>query len=110
MVGFSSCFHFNNVVDANYVGIDYNYNKDYAVYQRMLYDFVELSICLNANELRLGRTAELIKSSMGALPVNMKLYVKHRNSISNKLLGPFVSSINPSKFELRSPFKANKIS
>lgn len=105
MVGFSSVFHFNNIVDANYVGLDYAYNKEYSIYQRMLYDFVELSITLQANELRLGRTAELIKSSIGAEPVNMKLYAKHRNSISNKLLGPLISSISPSEFELRSPFR-----
>lgn len=105
MVGFSSAFHFGNVLDANFVGLDYGFNKDLAIYQRMLYDFVALSIELGATELRLGRTAELVKSSMGALPINMVLYAKHRNSISNKLLSPFISSISPSKFELRSPFK-----
>lgn len=105
MVGFSAVFHFNRIVDANFVGIDYSYNKEYALYQRMLYDFVELSIKLGAHELRLGRTAELIKSSVGAEPVNMKLYIKHRNSFSNKLLSPFIASISPSKFELRPPYK-----
>jgi hypothetical protein len=105
MIGFSSVFYFDNIIDANYVGIDYEYNKDYAVYQRMLYDFVELSLKLGVNELRLGRTAELIKSSIGAEPVHMQLYVRHRNSISNKLLAPFISSIEPAKFELRLPFK-----
>ena len=105
MVGFSSLFYFDNILDANYVGLDYDYIKEYAIYQRMLYDFVDLSIKLGVKKLRLGRTAELIKSSIGAEPVNMKLYVKHRNSISNKLLGPFIQSIKPSSFELRLPFK-----
>jgi hypothetical protein len=105
MVGFSSIFYFNNIVDANYVGIDYTYNKEFAIYQRMLYDFVAISIELGANELRLGRTAELIKSSIGALPVQMKLYAKHRNGISNQLLAPFISTISPSSFEIRTPFK-----
>jgi hypothetical protein len=105
LVGFSAAFHFNTIIDANFVGIDYKYNQDYAIYQRMLYDFVELSIKLGANELRLGRTAELIKSSIGAEPVNMKLYIKHRNSFSNKLIIPFVKAISPSEFELRYPFK-----
>lgn len=105
MVGFSAVFHFNHIVDANFVGIDYSCNKEYALYQRMLYDFVDLSIQLGAHELRLGRTAELIKSSVGAEPVNMKLYIKHRNNFSNKLLIPFIASISPSKFELRPPYK-----
>jgi len=106
MVGFSAVFQDNRIMDANFVGLDYSYNQEYAVYQRMLYDFVELSIKLGAQELRLGRTAELIKSSVGAEPVNMKLYIKHRNSFSNKLLIPFIASISPSKFELRPPYKA----
>jgi hypothetical protein len=105
LIGFSSVFHSADITDANYVGLDYDYNKEYAVYQRMLYDFVELSILLKANELRLGRTAELIKSSIGAEPVNMKLYAKHRNSISNKLLGPIISNISPGEYEIRPPFK-----
>jgi hypothetical protein len=105
MIGFSSVFLFNKTVDANYIGLDYEYNKSYSVYQRMLYDFVDLSIAVKAHELRLGRTAELIKSSIGALPVNMKLYVRHINTISNQLLMPFISSISPNEFELRSPFK-----
>ena len=105
MIGFSAVFHFNRIVDANFVGLDYSYNKEYALYQRVLYDFVDLSIQLGSHELRLGRTAELIKSSVGAEPVNMKLYIKHRNSFSNKLLIPFIASISPSKFEMRPPYK-----
>lgn len=105
LVGFSSAFMCHEIGDANYVGLDYEYNKDYAVYQRMLYDLVELAIQQNLKELRLGRTAELVKSSIGAEPVNMKLYLRHRNSISNTLIGPMISSIKPSAFELRPPFK-----
>lgn len=105
MVGFSSAFLCHEVGDANYVGLDYDYNKEYAVYQRMLYDLVDLAIQQNLVELRLGRTAELVKSSIGAEPVNMKLYIRHRNSFSNTLIGPFISSIKPSEFELRPPFK-----
>jgi hypothetical protein len=71
----------------------------------MLYDFVELAISKKARELRLGRTAEEIKSSIGAEPINMKLYVKHGNKISNKLLKPIIESIAPGEFELRRPFK-----
>src|SRR5690606_21443559 len=72
LVGFSSAFILNGNIDANYIGIDYNYNYEYAVYQKMLYDFVELAIAKNVTELRLGRTAEEIKSCLGAQPTNMK--------------------------------------
>ncbi len=106
LVGFSTCFKGNKVVDANFVGIDYRYNHEYAIYQRMLCDFIQYTIDCGLQELRLGRTAEEIKSTLGAEPQHMKLYVKHKNHITNKLVKPIVGLIKPSKFEIRKPFKA----
>ena len=105
LVGFTSSFVLGNVLDANHIGIDYTYNKEYDIYQKMLYDYVDLAIKNKAKELRLGRTAEIIKSCVGARPVEMKLYVRHGNSISNTLLKPLVELISPSEYEIRNPFK-----
>jgi len=105
LVGFTTSFILDDVIDANHIGIDYNYNKEYDIYQRMLYDYVDLAISKNVKELRLGRTAEIIKSCVGAKPIEMKLYVRHRNSISNTLLKPLVELISPNEFEVRNPFK-----
>ncbi|WP_299438602.1 hypothetical protein [uncultured Aquimarina sp.] len=105
LVGFTTSFILNNVVEANHIGIDYAYNKSHDIYQRMLYDYVDLAIEKKVDELRLGRTAEIIKSCVGAKPVEMKLYVRHGNSISNKLLKPLVEFISPSEYEVRNPFK-----
>lgn len=106
LVGFSTCFKGDEVVDANFVGIDYTHNHTHAVYQRMLCDFIKYAIDSKMKSLRLGRTAEEMKSTLGAEPVPMKLYVKHKNTITNKLVKPIVGQIKPSKFELRRPFKA----
>lgn len=105
LVGFTTSFILNNAVEANHIGIDYSYNKSHDIYQRMLYDYVDLAISKNVKELRLGRTAEIIKSSVGAKPVEMKLYIRHRNSISNTLLKPLIEFISPSEYEIRNPFK-----
>ncbi|WP_405207377.1 hypothetical protein [Aquimarina sp. LLG6339-5] len=105
LVGFTTSFILNSVVEANHIGIDYKYNKSYDIYQRMLYDYVDLAVSKKVGELRLGRTAEIIKSCVGAKPVEMKLYVRHGNSISNKLLKPLVDFISPSEYEVRNPFK-----
>lgn len=105
MVGFSTLFLCNPIGDANYIGLDYKHNKTHAVYQRMLYDLVDASISERLTELRLGRTAETIKSSIGAIPVHMKLYARHRNGLSNKIIGPLIASISPGDYELRPPFK-----
>lgn len=105
LVGFSTATFLDNALDGNYIGLDYTYNKEYCIYQRMLYDFIEKGIERNVEEIRFGRTAEQIKSGVGAEPVPMLLFAKHRNKITNAILKPFVQNIKPSDFELRQPFK-----
>ncbi len=105
LVGFTTAFVLDTIVEANHIGIDYTYNKSYAIYQKMLYDYVAIAITHKVSELRLGRTAEIIKSTVGARPVAMKLYVRHRNLISNTILTPLIELISPSEYEIRNPFK-----
>ncbi|NVK63771.1 MAG: hypothetical protein HWE22_04255 [Flavobacteriales bacterium] len=107
LVGFSTALINGDILEANFVGLDYDLNKEYAVYQMFLCDYVEQGLKLKMVELHLGRTAELMKSQVGALPQNMKLYAKHRKSVPNLLLKPIIQSISPSEFELRIPFKEN---
>lgn len=105
LVGFSTAFVFNKIMDANYVGIDYSKNQAYSIYPRMLYDFVEAAIQAGCTELRLGRTAEEIKSTIGAMPVNMTLYLNHGNILKNALLKPILCQIKPTEYPHRFPFK-----
>jgi hypothetical protein len=93
-------------LDGNFIGLDYDYNYEYAVYQRMLYDFIKHGIERGVKYVKIGRTAEEIKSGVGAEPVEMKFYAKHRNKVTNAILKPFVQKLQPSEFELRKPFKA----
>lgn len=106
LIGFSTATTFDNVLDGNFIGLDYDYNQEYAVYQRMLYDFVNHAFRKGAKYVKIGRTAEEIKSGVGALPVEMKFYAKHRNKMKNALLKPFLKNLKPNDFELRKPFKA----
>ncbi len=109
MVGFAAMFVNGSILDANYVGLDYDKNRDFGVYHRMLYDFVEVAIAKQCKELCYGRTASEIKSSIGATPVNMKIFMRHRNTLSNKLIKPLIKLIQPSSFEMRNPFKEDNI-
>ncbi len=104
LIAFSTAFVNAVALEANYVGIDYKYNTEYAVYERLLYDYVEQAITLKVSELHLGRTSELIKSAVGAVPVAMTLYARHTSKIKNVLLKPVLENIEPSAFELRKPF------
>jgi hypothetical protein len=106
LIGFSTGFVQNKTFEANYVGLDYTYNFDFAVYERLLYDYVDQAIACEANELQLGRTSELIKSALGAIPIDMKLYAKHKAPLTHLLMSSILHFVSPSTFELRKPFKA----
>ena len=109
LIGFATATTLNNILDGNFIGINHKYNKEYAVYQRILYDFINYAIKNKLYSVRLGRTAEEIKSGVGALPIEMKFYAKHHNYFKNGILKPFISLLKPSQFNLRRPFKIDKI-
>jgi hypothetical protein len=44
---------------------------------------------------------------MGAEPVSMILYGKHKSKITNIVVKAILRKISPAKFELRKPFKEN---
>ncbi len=105
-VAFGTATSFDEVLDGNFIGLNYTYNQDHGIYQRILYDFVRHAFKIGAREIRIGRTAEEIKSGVGATPTEMKFYAKHRNKVTNAILRPFVQNLKPSDFDLRRPFKA----
>ncbi|TDQ28910.1 peptidogalycan biosysnthesis protein [Tenacibaculum caenipelagi] len=110
LVGFlSGIINQNLLLDAHFVGIDYQFNKDYAIYQRMLYDYISLAIEHKAKAINFGRTASEIKSSVGAVPQNLTIYLRHKKSIPNRILSLFLKRIQPTEFSLKKPFKAQKV-
>lgn len=106
LVGFSIAYFHNDIMQAGYVGLDYTYNTEYAIYQRILYHYVEQAIDRKVIQLQLGRTSELIKSALGAKPIDMKLYAKHKRPITNLIMGAVLNKVAPSDYELRRPFKS----
>ena len=106
LIGFSTCFINGTALEANFVGIDYDQNIKYAIYQRLLYDYVYLAIYNKVAVLNYGRTSELLKSSLGAVAIPMKLYAKHTSKIPHLLMCSTLKKVRPTPFELRKPFKA----
>ena len=105
LIGFTTAIHTQETIEAFHIGFEEKYKKSHSIYQRMLYYFVELAIDKKATRLQLGRTSETIKSNLGATPLSMKLYIRHRNRFLNWLLSPIPSYIEPNDFEQRNPFK-----
>lgn len=105
LVGFLSGIINKNSLDAHFVGLDYSYNREYAIYQRMLYDYISLGISKKVTTINFGRTASEIKSSVGAVPQDLTIYLRHKKTIPNGILSLFLKRIQPSEFNQKYPFK-----
>ena len=58
-------------------------------------------------EVEFARTAMEIKSTVGAEPRDLKIYIKHPNSLLNKLVSRVTKLMNPKiDWEQRHPFKS----
>jgi predicted N-acyltransferase len=109
LVGFMTAMRCGDVIEAHVIGIDYDSNREHGVYQRILYDYVQLAIRLRCTRIVYGRTAAEIKSTVGAFPVNLTCSIKHRRIISNALLSMIINYVKPSEYPQRDPFKAETI-
>ncbi|EAR13842.1 hypothetical protein PI23P_05072 [Polaribacter irgensii 23-P] len=105
IVGFMSGIVNGNTLDAHFVGIDYQRNKTHAIYQRMLYDYIETGIHRKLKKINFGRTASEIKSGVGAVPQDLTIYIRHKKTIKNKILKLFLQRIKPTPFDQKFPFK-----
>ncbi|MFM7726216.1 MAG: hypothetical protein ACKO7B_05920, partial [Flavobacteriales bacterium] len=106
LIGFMTAMRCGKVLEAHIIGIDYTTNREHGIYQRILYDYVEMAISMECTRIVYGRTAEEIKSTVGAFPVNLTCCIKHRRFISNALLSMIIQYVKPSDYPQREPFKA----
>jgi hypothetical protein len=105
LVGFRTSFVLEKAIEAHFIGIDYELNKQLELYQNILYDYVKEAILKHTNQLFLGRTASEIKSTIGAEAVELKCYIRHHNPLSNRIIKPFVDYLKPAAWIPRNPFK-----
>ena len=57
------------------MGFESEINKERALYQRMLFEFIAWGISLGAVRVVMGRTALEIKSTLGAFPIALSTFV-----------------------------------
>lgn len=105
LVGFTCSILWGNNLEGHTIGLDYEYNSKNAVYQNILYDDIKWAIEKGLKSVIYGRTALEIKSGVGAEPAPMRCFMRHPNSISNKLIKPVFRHIKTSNWTQRSPFK-----
>ena len=105
LLGFLSAMQNGDHLDAHFIGIDYSNNKSYAIYPRILNDYVRIGIETGSSQINLGRTASEIKSTLGAQPKALTCYCKHKRYLPNQILKPFIKNVQIKSFKQHQPFK-----
>lgn len=105
LIGFSTLVLHESHADAHLIGLDYEANKQFSVYQNILYDYIEAAIDRGIHKIDFGRTAMEIKSTVGAVPEEMKVMVKIRNTLLDSVTCILMENSSPRKWIQRHPFK-----
>ena len=106
LVGFTSEICSNGVLYSHFVGIDYKYNNDYEIYNRMLYEQIKFAIDNKLTLIKFGRTASEFKSTIGAVPYKGYGYIYHPSKAVIKTVSPILSLLKPKDWTQRNPFKS----
>lgn len=105
LVGFLTGFVNGDTLEAGLVGFDYARNRQYAIYPRMLYDYLKIALVRGLSTVNYGRTASEIKSTLGAVPVQMSCCLRLQKSTLNMVLPLLSGSMRLKPFVWRKPFK-----
>lgn len=106
MVGFHTILLNGNVLETYFLGYDSQVQKENMLYLNMLYNMTEYGIENGFEKIIFGRTALEIKSSIGAVPVNMSGFIYHNNKLINKYIGYIFKQLEPEvAWQIRHPFK-----
>jgi len=105
MVAFACGFYLKDEVEAHYIGFDYDCNREFELYQTILYSYIEQAILEKKSHVNLGRTASEIKSTVGARAHELLCYIRPQNTISKIVMKPFMQFLQPSEWIPRNPFK-----
>lgn len=106
LVAFFTYVKNGDLGDAHFLGYNVSLNNKYQIYFNILLLLVETAILNKAKYLNLSRTALEIKSSVGARPYDMKVYLQYHRSWINKHMPYLLSKFVPENEWLpRNPFK-----
>tara|TARA_R110000868_G_scaffold173829_2_gene410220 strand:+ start:7528 stop:8688 length:1161 start_codon:yes stop_codon:yes gene_type:complete len=106
LIGFYTLIINNKSLETYFLGYDCEHQYTNQLYLNMLYDMASFAINNRFASVVYARTAMEIKSSVGAKPKTMFVYLKCTNNIANAILKPIFNLMNPSQdWEERHPFK-----
>lgn len=105
MIAFSTFVIGEHEAEAHLVGLDYDFNKMYALYPLILYSYIQDAIERQVPVICFGRTALEIKSSVGAKAQPMYCYVGLQSPLSMRMISPFILISEEKETIERDPFK-----
>ncbi|MBO3096771.1 GNAT family N-acetyltransferase [Gelidibacter pelagius] len=106
LIGFYSLILNDQSLETYFLGYEEANQYDNQLYLNMLYEMIVFGIDHRFKSIVYARTAMEIKSSVGAQPKSMSMYLRHTNPLLNALLKPIFKIINPEQnWEERHPFK-----
>jgi predicted N-acyltransferase len=106
LVAFYTCIFNGTELEAHFLGLDHEINREYQVYLNILYSIIDMAIYHRMKTINFARTALEIKSSVGAVPCDLNIYLRHRNKISSSVIKFVFEKLTPEEeWQPRSPFK-----
>lgn len=106
LVGFYTFIDNGEMADAHFLGYDVKLNSKHQLYFNILLRLLTTGIERRVSYLNLSRTALEIKSSVGAEPHDMAIYLRSENKLINKFLPKILDKTVPkNNWVQRSPFK-----
>ncbi|MFT5848379.1 GNAT family N-acetyltransferase [Psychroserpens sp.] len=107
LVGFYTLILNHSKLETYFLGYNQELQHNHQMYLNMLFDMASFGLEHNYKQVIFARTAMEIKSSIGAKPHHMSLYLKHTNNvIANAILKAVVKYANPVRdWDERHPFK-----
>jgi len=108
LIGFLTALANNNHLDAHFIGLNYELNKKHAIYPRILNDYVRIGIEKQVSHINFGRTASEIKSTIGAVPADLTVYIRHKRPLINAIIRVLIQRIKIKEFKQHAAFKIKK--
>lgn len=106
IVGFFTLFLEQKDVVTHFLGYCPKLNRSHQLYLNMLFDMVEIGIYEKKESVIYARTALEIKSSIGAVPYQMKGFIKYEKPLLNRTIFSLFQFLKPKDdWEQRNPFK-----
>lgn len=105
LIAFASELETENKLYSYFIGLDYSFNRNLSVYERILYQSVKRAIESKKSEIIFGRTAAEFKSNVGAKPHKSFIYIYITSPILRFFLKPILERMRPKKWTQRNPLK-----